>query len=105
MEQSQIALILGEILTWHLEWTAGLGAGGRVWEGDAAAASWGVGVAVPRRVGEGSGQRVGLREGLGEGGILGHVRLVLLQRVAEARQHGVLGVELAVPRYQHRGQH
>lgn len=75
-------------------------------EGDAAAAaSWGVGVAVRRRVGEGGGQRVGLREGFWEGGVLGHVRLVLLQRVAEARQHGVLGVELAVPRYQHRGQH
>lgn len=76
-----------------------------MWEGDAAAAAWGVGVAVPRRVGEGGGQGVGLREGLGKGGVLGHVRLVLLQGVAEARQHGVLGVELAVPRYQNRGQH
>lgn len=74
-------------------------------EGDAAAAPGGVGVAVPRRVGEGGRQRVGLRERLREGGVLGHVRLVLLQRVAEAGQHGVLGVELAVPRYQHRGQH
>lgn len=74
-------------------------------EGDAAAASRGVGVAVPRRVGEGGGQRAGLREGFWEGGVLGHVWLVLLQGVAEARQHGVLGVELAVPRYQHRGQH
>lgn len=73
--------------------------------GTAAAASRGVGVAVRWRVGEGGGQRVGLREGFWEGGVLGHVRLVLLQRVAEARQHGVLGVELAVPRYQHRGQH
>lgn len=74
-------------------------------EGGAAAAPRAVGVTVSGRVGEGGGHGVGLREGLWEGGVLRHVRLVLLQRVAEARQHRVLGIELAVPRYQHRRQH
>lgn len=72
-------------------------------EGGVAATPGRVGVAVSRRVGE--RHRVGLREGFGEGGVLGHVRLVLLQRVAEARQHRMLCVELAVSWYQHRGQH
>lgn len=53
---------------------------------------------------ESGGHGVGLRKGFWEGGILRHVWLVLLQRVAEARQHRMLGVELAVPRYQHGGQ-
>lgn len=71
--------------------------------GAAAAASRRVWVAVPRRMGE--GHCVGLSEGFWEGGILRHVRLVLLKRIAEAGQHRMLGVELAVSRYQHRGQH
>ena len=104
----------GGSCTWHLEGAAGVRAAGGVGEGGAAAAAARRGgVAVPGRVGErldGVGLLLLLLlllggEGLGEGGVLGHVRLVLLQRVAEARQHGVLGVELAVPRHQHRGQH
>lgn len=80
-------------------------------EGGAAAATprrvW---VAVSRRLGEigrhcVGGHCVGLSKGFWEGGILRHVRLILLKRIAETRQHRVLGVELAVPRYQHRGQH
>ena len=90
-------------LTWHLERTAGVGAGWGLREGVAAAAPRGVRVAVGRRLRE--SHRVGLSKGLWEGGILGHVRLILLERIAEARQHRVLGVELAVPRYQHRRQH
>lgn len=93
-------------LTWHLKRAAGVRAGWRLREGGAAAAtSRRVWVTVDRWAGEGGGHWVGLSKGLREGGILWHVRLVLLQGVAEARQHRVLGVELAVPRYQHRGQH
>ena len=75
-------------------------------EGGAAPTAWRAGVAVHwRGGGEGLRQRVGLGEGFWEGGVLRHVRLRLVQGVAEARQHAVLGVELAVPRHQHRGQH
>ena len=76
-------------------------------EGGAAAAPGRAGVAVPRRV-RGEGHGVGLSEGLREGGVLRHVRLmrlILLERVTEARQHRMLGIELAVPRYQHWRQH
>lgn len=48
---------------------------------------------------------VSLSKGLWEGGVLGHVRLILLQRMAKARQHCMLGIELAVPWYQNRRQH
>lgn len=54
----------------------------------------------------GEGQAAGrlLGEGVWEGGVLGHVWLRLVQRVPETRQHGQLGVKLAVPRHQHRRQ-
>lgn len=89
--------------TGHLERAAWVRAGGRVREGGAAAAAGGAWEAVSWRMREGDG--VCLSEGLWEGGVLGHVWLVLLKRVPKARQHCVLGVELAVPWYQNRRQH
>lgn len=75
-------------LTWHLKWAAWVRAGGGVGEGCTAATTRGAGVAVPPRgvclcLGE-VHLGVCLGEGLWEGGVLGHVGLVLVQRVAEA---------------------
>lgn len=66
-------------LTWHLEGTAGVRAGWRMREGGAAAAaSWRARVAVYRRGGKSGGHCVDLSKGFWEGGILRHVRLILL---------------------------
>lgn len=63
-------------LTWHLEGAAGVRAGGRVREG-AAAAPRGVGVAAAGGMRE--RVTVGLWEGVREGGVEGHVWLILAQ--------------------------
>lgn len=99
--------MLGSLLalTWQLEGAGGPRAGGGVGVGAAAGGRRGVG-----RVGrDGEGARVPaapavLREGFWEGGIEGHVRLVVAQ-VAELHQQAVLGVELAVAGHQDRGEH
>lgn len=72
-------------------------------EGGAAATAWWVWVAVAWWMRE--GHCVGLSKGFWESGVLWHVRLILLEGIAEARQHRMLGVELTIPRYQHWGQH
>lgn len=46
--KEKLEIIPSKILTWHLEWTAGVGAGWRMWKSDAAAASRRVWVAVSR---------------------------------------------------------
>lgn len=95
--------------TWELEWTGGPRAGRRV--GVSTTAGWRGRV---RRVGgDGEGAApasspaaaaaaapaVRLLEGLWEGGVERHVRLVVGE-VAELYQQAVLGIELTVPRYQ-----
>ena len=94
--------------TRELEWTGRARAGGGVGVGPAAGRR--------RRVGGVGGDGEGppspaaaagavrLLEGLGEGGVQGHVRLVVGE-VAELHQEAVLRVELAVARHQHRGEH
>ena len=94
--------------TRELEWTGRARAGGGVGVGPAAGRR--------RRVGGVGGDGEGppspaaaagavrLLEGLGEGGVQGHVRLVVGE-VAELHQEAVLGVELAVARHQHWRKH
>lgn len=92
--------------TWELEWAGGSRAGRRV--GVGAAAGWGGGV---RRVwGDGEGapaaaaSAVRLLEGLWEGGVEGHVWLIVGE-VAELDEQAVLGVELTVTWHQDRREH
>lgn len=89
--------------TWELEWAGGSRAGGGV--GVGAAAGRGGGVRRVGRDGEGApaaaAPAVWLLEGLGEGRVQGHVRLVVGE-VSELDQQAVLGVELAVTWHQHR---
>lgn len=99
------------VFTWELEWTGGPRAGRRVWICTTAGRRWRI-----RRVG-GNGEgatptssaaaaapTVWLLEGLWEGGVQGHVWLIV-GKVAELYQQAVLWVELAVPWYQDRGEH
>ena len=94
--------------TRELEWTGRARAGGGVGVGSAAGRrGWVGGVG-----GDGEGtstpaaaaRAVRLLEGFGEGGVEGHVRLVVGE-VAELHQEAVLWVELAVAWDQHRRKH
>lgn len=102
--------------TWELEWTGGTRAGRRVGVGAAAGRGWGVrGV---WRDGEGAttataastaaaataATTVRLLERFWEGGVQGHVRLVVGE-ITKLNQQAVLRVELAVPRHQDRREH
>ena len=93
--------------TWQLEGAGKTRAGGGVGVGAAAGRRGGVGRVGRNGTGGASATAsvatAVLLEGLWEGGVEGHVRLVVGE-VPELDQQAVLGVELAVPRHQDRGE-